>query len=409
MANESLKTLEIAFEKFVDAYDANCVVSKMVSTEVVDGATAQRAGDVMYVRQNYEASTVSGLDLSGETNIDVIDRAVPIAFQDPENVIFKLDAKEARDPIKMEKQGDAAAKSLAAYVDQFTYERAVNRATIAVTSSTAFDWTLGATAEEMLIKRGISMSDMNLVMNPTDWRAVADELGGRQYTTDRTKAAYERSQVPDIANMSTFRTDNLVNVAAIGTVTGTTVNGNQSHTVTAKDANGIPVDNRQMTLTVQGANVANIKAGDRFTIAGVNAVHMKTKSDTNDLQTFTVLAVAGGGTSLTISPAIVASGPYQNVTAQAANSAAISFLNTTTKPANLFTTRDAVQIKYGRLEWPGDMGVKVMTANTESGVPLVMSYQFNHITGVIQVRYHTYFAAEAVDSEKVGIILANQA
>jgi len=163
-----------------------------------------------------------------------------------------------------------------------------------------------------------------------------------------------------------------------------------------------------MTLTVQGSNVANIKAGDVFTIANVTAVHMKTKEDTGVLQTFRVLASASGGTSLTISPAIVITGPYQNVTTQAANSAAVSFVNAATKPANLFFNGDAIQLKYSRLHFPTDQGALVRTATTENGAPLTMSYFFNHLTGKTDFRFHTYFAAEAVDPEKIGIIVANQ-
>lgn len=409
MANDSLKALKIAFQTFVESYDANCVLSKAVSSETIDGKDAQRAGDVMYVRQNYEASTVTGLDVSGETDMDVIQRAVPIAFRDPENVIFNLNSKEARDEQVMTKQGEAAAKSLAAFVDQSLYATGVGKAANVITQTGAFDWTLGATVEEQMILRGISTSDAKLFMNAGDWRAVADELGGRQYTTDRTKGAYERSQVPDIANLQTFRTDNLVNVAGVGTVTGTTINGAQSHTVVSKDGNNVPVDNRQMTLTVQGANIGNIALGDSFTIAGVNAVHMKTKSDTNVPQTFRVIAApTGGGTTLTVTPAIVASGPYQNVTAVAADSAAVTFINSTTKAANLAFAGDALQLKYGRLEFPNDMGPKVMTATTENGVPLCMSYNFDDRAGKISVRYHTYFADSLTDPEKAFLVLANQ-
>lgn len=410
MANSSLQALEIAFEKFVESYDANCVLSKAVSHETVDGKTAQRAGDVMYVRQNYEASTVSGLDISGSASMDVVQRAVPIAFRDPENVKFNLNAKEARDEETMAKQGEAAAKSLAAFVDQSLYNTGVKKAANVIVKSGAFDWTLGSTVEEQMILRGIQTSDAKLFMNAPDWRSVADELGGRQYTTDRTKAAYERSQVPDIANLMTFRTDNLVNVAGFGTVTGTSINGAQSHTVVSKDANNVPIDNRQMTLTVKGANIANITEGLAFTIAGVNAVHMKTKSDTNVPQTFRIIAApTGGGTTLVVTPAIVTSGPYQNVTAAAANNAVITFINSTTKPANLAFAGDALQLKYGRLEFPGDMGVKVKTATTENGAPLCMSYNFDHLSGNISVRYHTYFADSLVDPEKAFLVLANQA
>ena len=408
MANSSLKTLDIMFEAFVEKFDAMCVLSKMVDKETLDPQDTQRGGDVLYVRQNYHASTVSGLDISGSADMDVIDRAVPLVFQDPQNVKYSMDAKEMRDGTTMRKQGEAAAQSLAAVIDTTLYNRAVDRATIAQFNSGAFTWNMGQSAETALIQRGITSSQARLLLNATDYQAVSADLGGKAYVGDWSKAAYERSQVPGIANFQTHRTDNLKNVVLRGTVTGTTINGAQSHTVVAKDGNGVPVDNRQMTLTVQGANVANIKAGDTFTIANVNAVHMITKEDTGVLQTFRVLASASGGTSLTISPAIVATGPYQNVTIAAANSAAVSFVNAATKPANLFFAGDAIQLKYSRLHFPKDQGPKVMEATTENGAPLVMSYFFDHLTGKTQFRFHTYFAAEAVDPEKIGIVVANQ-
>lgn len=408
MANSALKTIDIMWESFVEAFDAMTVLSNMVDRETINPTEAERAGDVMYVRQNYHASTVAGLDISGETDMDVISRAVPLVFNDPQNVKYSLDAKEMRDESVMRKQGEAAARQLAAVIDTTLYNRAVDRATIVQLASGAFTWNLGQSAETAMIQRGITSSQAKLLLNATDYQAVSADLGGKAYQSDWSKNAYERSRIPGIANFETFRTDNLKNLTIKGTVTGTTVNGNQSHTVVAKDANGVPVDNRQMTLTVQGTNVANIKAGDVFTIANVNAVHMITKEDTGTLQTFRVLAVAGSGTSLTISPAIVPSGPYQNVTTQAANSAAITFVNNATKPANLFFSGDAIQLKYSRLHFPTDQGAKVMTATTENGAPLTMSYFFNHLTGKTQFRFHTYFAAEAVDPEKIGIIVANQ-
>lgn len=408
MANSSLKTIDIMWEAFVEKFDAMCVLSKMVDKETLAPQDLQRGGDVMYVRQNFHASTVSGLDISAAADMDVIERAVPLVFQDPQNVKYSMDAKEMRAEDTMRKQGEAAAAQLAAVIDTTLYNRAVDRATIAQFNTGAFSWNMGQTAETALIQRGITSTQAKLLLNATDYQAVAADLGGKAYMSDWSKAAYERSQVPGIGNFQTHRTDNLKNVTLRGTVTGTTINGNQSHTVVAKDANGVPVDNRQMTLTVQGANVANIKAGDTFTIANVNAVHMITKEDTGVLQTFRVLAVAGAGVTLTISPAIVTTGPYQNVTVQAATGAAVSFVNAATKPANLFFTGDAIQLKYSRLHFPKDQGPKVMEATTENGAPLCMSYFFNHLTGKTQFRFHTYFAAEAVDPEKIGIIVANQ-
>ena len=407
MANSSLNTVDILFDTFVEAFDSMCALSNAVSRETIEPQELQRGKDILYVRQNYHASTLSGLDISAATGMDVIDRSVPLAFNDPQNVLYSLDSKEMRDATKMRKQGEAAAQALAAYVDTTLYNRAVDRANICLFKSGAFTWNMAQEAETQLIQRGIASSQAKLFMNATDYQAVAADLGGKAYMSDWSKNAYERSQVPDIAKFMSFRTDNLKNVTARGTVTGTTINGNQSFTVTSMTGN-TPTDNRQMTLTVQGANVANIKAGDTFTIANVNAVHMITKEDTGVLQTFRVLAVAGSGTSLTISPAIVISGPYQNVTTQAANSAAVSFVNAVTKPANLFFAGDAIQLMYSDLEFPVNQGVQVRKSRTANGVPLTMSYGFDQLKAKTTFRFHTYFAAEAVDPEKIGIIVANQ-
>jgi len=410
----SLKTLDIMFENFVEEYDAMCVLSKMVDKETIDPQRSERGNDVLYVRQNFQATTVAGHDISAESDMTVISRAVPLVFSSPQNVRYSMTSREMRDELVMEKQGKAAAQRLAAVVDTTLYNRAVDRATIAVVAAGAFTWNLGQSAETAFIQRGIVASQGRMLLNATDYQAVAADLGGKAYMADWSKDAYERSRVPGIGGFDTYRTDNLRSVAVRGTVTGTTVNGAQSFTPVGRDANGVPVDNRQMTLTVAGANVANIKAGDIFTIGtagsanAVDAVHMVTKEDTNVLQTFRVLAVASSGVTLTITPAIVATGPYQNVSVSAGDSAAVTFINASTRPANLFFTGDSIQLKYSRLHFPTDQGPKVMTATTENGAPLTMSYSFNHMTATTQFRFHTYFAAEAVDPEKIGIILANQ-
>lgn len=76
------------------------------------------------------------------------------------------------------------------------------------------------------------------------------------------------------------------------------------------------------------AIAVRLKAGDVFTIAGVNGVNPVSKQDLGVLQTFVVTADASsdgaGNLTAVISPAIIAGGAYQNVTAQAANAAVIT-------------------------------------------------------------------------------------
>lgn len=406
MANSLAKDLELMFENFVEGYDAACVISMEAKTSYPAPKTMQRASDTFYKKQNYHAAVVTGLDVSAATRTDIIERFVPTVFRSPDNVIYELDAKELRDPDHMRLMGGASAIRLAAEVDKNLYAAVAANASIIVKKVGALSWDDGATAEALAVSRGITASDLKLFMNPFDYKDVAKDLGNRAYLGDRSLSAYERSKVPDIANFATFRTDNVANLAAIGTVTSTTVTANTSHTVTAMTGD-LPTDNRYGTLGVSGANIANIKNGDAFTIANVNAVHMIDKSDTGQPMTFRV--ISGGGTAtLTVTPKIVITGPYQNVTAQAAAGAALTFLNTVTKPVNAFWAQGAVTLDYGRLEFPQGLGAEVMTATTKNGVPLVMVAQINAQTGKVFVRNTTLYAATVLDPEKCGLILANQ-
>jgi hypothetical protein len=407
VANLLAKDLELMFEEYVEGYDAGCVLSREAMTSFPDPKLMQRAGDTFYRKQEFNAAVVTGLDVSASAKTDVIDRFVGTTFRSPDNVVFQLDAKELRDDQYKVRQGKAAAERLAAEIDKNLYAQIEAEASIFVKKVSTIAWDDGAQAEALMLSRGIGAGrERKMFLNPFDYKDIAKDLGNRAYLADMTKDAYVRSQVPNIAGFKTFRTDNVVNRAAIGTVSGTTVSGNQSFTPSAMTSN-LPTDNRRMTLVVAGANIANTKAGDAFTIVGVNAVHQVDKSDTGVLQTFRI--ISGQGTAnLVITPAIIITGPYQNCSAQAAGGASLVFLNNATKPANVFFSDGAVALDYGRLAFPSGMGAEVKTATTKNGVPLIMSYAFNHLTGIVTVRYTTLYATTVLEPEQCGVILANQ-
>jgi hypothetical protein len=407
MANNLAKTVEIAFEEVIEGFDAECIVSNEVTKRFTDQTTMQRAGDTEYLSQEYAASIVTGLDLTSATRTDVIDRKVGVTYRTPSNVIFTLDAKEMRDEQHLRRMGIAARKALAADIDTAMINAIGTNGGIVVAKTGDFTWDMGAEAEALLVSRGVTSGmDRKLFLNAFDHLKVSKDLGNRAYMGDLNKSAYERSQVPPIANFRTFRTDQLLNSVVTGTVTSTLVNGaNQKLTVAAMSGD-LPQDNRRMTLNCDGANVANVKAGDAFTLPNVFAVHNVTKQSTGQLMTFRVLSNTAG--ALVITPAIIVDGPYQNVTAAPADNAALTFLNTATKPINPFWSEDACLISYGRLAFPSGQGAQVMTANTKQGVPIVVSYGFDHITGVMTARFTTLYAATVLQPEKCGFVVANQ-
>jgi len=408
MPNSLAKAALVAFEEFVEGFDAACVLSKEVQTRFPDPTDVQRSpGKTEWLSQDHGAVLQTGLDISGSADDPVIERKIPLTYRSPDNVRYSLNADEANDPVLMREKGKAAAMRLSAEVETQMQAAIAARAGLVVRKVGAFTWDDGANAEAQLIVRGYSQgSEKKLFLNPMDYLQVAKDLGNRAYMGDLSKSAYERSQVPPIACFRTFRTDQVTNVTAIGTVTNTLVNGaGQSLTVAAMSGD-LPQDNRQMVLNCDGANVANVKAGDVFTLPGVFAVHQVSKASTGQLQTFRVLANNAG--ALTITPAIIVDGQYQNVTAAPANDAPLTFLNTATTAVNPFWTKDACVLSYGSLEFPMDGGPKVMKARTEQGVPLIMSYSFDHLTAKTTYRFTTVYGCSVLQPEKCGIILANQ-
>ena len=263
MPNQFTKDLEIMFENLIEGFDAACVMSKAVETSYPDPQDMQRSNDVFYRPQSYRTAIQTGVDISGGTSTDLIQRQVPTVFRTPDNVRYEMNFLQARDPQHYKRAGEAAALDLAANIEANLLSTVALQAAIVVKKVGALSWEDGAQAEALMLSRGVASSrSRKMFLNPFDYKDIAKDLGNRAYIGDLSKDAYTRSKVPDIATFETFRTDTQYNLAAVGTVTGTTVSGNQSFTPTAM-TNDLPTDNRRMTLTVAGANIANIKNGDR--------------------------------------------------------------------------------------------------------------------------------------------------
>lgn len=107
------------------------------------------------------------------------------------------------------------------------------------------------------------------------------------------------------------------------------------------------------TLVTNGWTAAaalRVRAGDIFTAAGCNSVNPVTKQSTGQAMQFVVIADgssdASGNLTLQISPAIITSGPFQNVTASPTNAGLLSFNGTasTSYVRNLAWHEDAFEL-----------------------------------------------------------------
>ena len=161
------------------------------------------------------------------------------------------------------------------------------------------------------------------------------------------------------------------------------------------------------TLTVQSGSGAVI-AGDVFTIAGVFRVHPETKVSTGVLQQFVATAaMASGGTSLSISPAIVTSGGTQNVSAAPANSAAITWAGTisTASGLSLAYHKDAFTFATADLVLPN--GVDMASRQTMDGISMRMVRQFDINNGRFPVRFDVLYGYQTIRPQLAVRLAAN--
>ncbi|MEF8674637.1 coat protein [Escherichia coli] len=419
MANQLAKDLEIMFENYVEGFEAACVVSRNAKKFRPGDTAMQRAGDVLYRPQHYHMNIEEGLDLSEKTPTALVQRLVPSVFKEPKNILYTLDAREMRDPEHKTEAGRAAGMRLAAQIDSDLISMVTQRATNVVAIPASENGSRGlalwngaadidATMTAIGVPQGINRRSF---WNPFNYKDLAGELGHRAYAQGATLTAYEKAQIPPVASFDSYKTD-ISGRLPKGSAESLTVSGQPEHKVEAKDSNGMPVDNRQGTITV---SAKGLQVGDAFTIAGVNSVHQITKDTTGQPQVFRVLAVDTAGTTVTISPKIlpvenadVASRPYANVDAKPAETAAITILNKNAVPANLFWADGSVELMYGKLAFPTGQGPQVMTATTEQGATLIMSYAFDHIKGVTTARFTTLYGCSVLVPEYTGIVIAGQ-
>lgn len=143
-----------------------------------------------------------------------------------------------------------------------------------------------------------------------------------------------------------------------------------------------------------------IDVGSIITIAGVNRVHPETKVDTGELMQFVVTATnATTATSISISPAIIASGATQNVTNAAANDKAVTILGTagTNYGQSLVFHKDAFTFATADLIMPS--GVDFAAREVMDGISMSIVRDFNIADRSFPARVDVLYGFKAIRPE----------
>jgi len=141
------------------------------------------------------------------------------------------------------------------------------------------------------------------------------------------------------------------------------------------------------TINITATATGTLNAGDIINFAGVYAVNPQNRQayGSNKLRNFVVksaVALTNGNTSVTVSPALIYSGQFQNVTASPAASAAVTpynigvSSNSTYSPQNIIMHRNAFTLAIADLELPEGVHFAGRASDKEIGLSMRIVRQY---------------------------------
>jgi hypothetical protein len=441
MANSFSKEERVAFENLLEGFQDALVLSRNVSIYNTDQTMMERTNNVIWRPQPYISTSLSGANAG--TNITGVggysaytQLSVPSSINQTRTVAWEMNALELRDALQEQRLGSSAKQKIASDINIAVNNVAANLGSLVVARTTAAGATSGfddvAQCEAIFNEQGIMDGDRYLALNTRDYNGLAKDLSvaSRSFGNQKSDKAYERAYVGMVASFDTYKLDyapRLTKCTAVGAAINTLAAGPNNYIPSAVTSSPtlterLNVDNRFQTLTVNTISAGAFKAGDAFTITGVNAVHHITKEDTGQLKTFRVVSIAGapagGNQTITITPPIISNNQvatsasaaqYKNcvVTAPVA-AAAVVPLNIKDAGVNCFWHKDAIEILPGRYAIPTDGGVAVMRGSTDQGLELVMTKRFDQDSLLTKYRIDTLFGVVNKQPEMSGIILFSQ-
>lgn len=421
----------VFFDELLAGFDDLLVFGRNVSLFQADPIVLERSQGLAFWRPTpYVSVSVdgpAGTDISASFN-DVTQLSVPIALGYDKSVPWTMTSNDLNDKQQRERKLQSAMQRLATDINVACANTAALQGTLVVKRTAAasgFDDL--AAADSIMIEQGLVGDTPRrvAVLHARDYNSMASVLAKPATSANpKVNNAYENAYVGRIAGFDTFKSDYTYRLTAAAGVT-VTVNGASQYftpkaTSTASTGEIQNVDNRYQTLAITVTS-GTVKVGDKFTIAGVNAVHHISKADTGQLKTFTVTAIisgAGGTGNIQISPPIIsatgatqAEKEYQNVTATPANGAAITWLNTVSGNVMPFWDERAIELLPGRNGIDEDLqsaGAGYMRGTTELGVDVVMYKFFDINSKKYKYRCDTRFGVGMTNPEMCGVALFSQ-
>jgi hypothetical protein len=294
-----------------------------------------------------------------------------------------------------------AALALVNKVDSDGYSMAAQNVFNAIgtagTTPSALVTYLGAT-QKVSESSGPQDDNYSMLINPAASTKIVDALKGLFQSGDAIASQYKRGIMGQAIGAEWYRAQNVYS----------STSGQRGGTPTL---NGVPANGANSIVTTgwTAAAANRLKAGDVFTIAGVNKCNPITKADTGQLQQFVVTADfasdSSGNGSVSFSPAIYTSTSLQNVVAAPASNAALGFSGdavmtaSTVTAHNILMHEQAFGLAYATLEMPQGVDFSAVETDPDTGISIRIVRQYDISTDKFKTRADVLYGWAALRPE----------
>lgn len=319
------------------------VFSKHVSREYDDKFANKggQIGDTLNIRRPARFTVSSGAPLATQ---DYTETSIPLVINNQKHIDTSFTSVELT--LKVEDFAERVIKPKMKQLANQIDEDGLRTAAYSIGNLTGTAGTTPATLAAVT-DAGVMLDNFSaprdgnrfICFDPAAVAGVVGALSGLFNAQNQISAQYRDAQFMDATNTLGFKIGMSQNVLrhTMGPRGGTPLVNGAGQSLTAGWANTASLITNGWTA----AAAPRVKAGDVFTLAGVNAVNPVTRQNTGKLMQFVCIADgssdAGGNLTLQISPAIISAGPFQNVSAAPASGAALTFVGaaSTVYPRNM--------------------------------------------------------------------------
>lgn len=346
--------------------------------------TGAKIGDTLRIRMPNQYAVRTGMTMSAQNTVEEkVDLTV--------NNVMGVDLNFTSEDLALslddfnERIIDPAMSVLAANLESAVYTLLYKKvANIVDGDAAALSFTHISQARQILTENLAPMSQRSCILTPAHTTKFMVDTKGLVHPESNLEDQY-REGVLARTQSATFYENTVFADHTTGTAVKTTL-----YTV-----NGATEDGSDITIQT---GATTFLVGDIVTFAGCNAVHPETKVSTGQLKKFVVTADSGANaTTLSISPAIVVSGPRQNVSGYPTNSGAVVKVGAAANElinGSLMFHKHA--FAFATADLPMPKGVDMASRSVVDGISVSLVRDFNISDRTFPCRLDVLWGAAAV-------------